>query len=77
MALAAARGGSWAWLLFYPAFSLGAVAAAYFLSAPAVFWETIGWESINAWDAAIATVHDLCACRMASASSALARAKIQ
>ncbi len=38
---AAARGGHWAWLLFYPAFSFGAVAAAYFFSAPAVFGKRI------------------------------------
>ena len=31
------RGGPWAWLLFYPAFSFGVVAAAYLFSAPGVF----------------------------------------
>lgn len=37
IAIAAARGGYWSWLLFYPAFSFGAVATAYFFSAPGVF----------------------------------------
>lgn len=37
IAVAAARGGHWAWLLFYPTFSFGAVAAAYFFAAPGVF----------------------------------------
>ncbi|TWT80562.1 hypothetical protein CA13_20070 [Planctomycetes bacterium CA13] len=35
--VAAVRGGPWAWLLFYPAFSFGVVAAAYCFSAPGVF----------------------------------------
>ncbi|MEL6896719.1 MAG: tyrosine-protein phosphatase [Planctomycetota bacterium] len=35
--VAAFRGGPWAWLLFYPAFSFGVVAAAYLFSAPGVF----------------------------------------
>lgn len=35
--MAAFRGGPWAWLLFYPAFSFGVVAAAYLFSAPGVF----------------------------------------
>ena len=35
--VAADRGGPWAWLLFYPAFSFGVVAAAYLFSAPGVF----------------------------------------
>ncbi len=35
--VAAIRGGPWAWLLFYPAFSFGVVAAAYFFSSPGVF----------------------------------------
>lgn len=42
MAFTAARGGYWAWLLFYPAFSFGAVAAAYFFSSPAVFGKRFG-----------------------------------
>lgn len=37
IAIAAARGGHWAWLLFYPAFSFGAIAVAYLFSAPGVF----------------------------------------
>lgn len=37
MAVAAVRGGPWAWLLFYPAFSFGVVSAAYVFSAPGVF----------------------------------------
>lgn len=32
----AVRGGPWVWLLFYPTFSFGVVAAAYLLSAPSV-----------------------------------------
>src|SRR5690606_28206719 len=35
--VAAFRGGPWAWLLIYPAFSFGVVAAAYLFSAPGVF----------------------------------------
>ncbi|MGB7325234.1 MAG: tyrosine-protein phosphatase [Rubripirellula sp.] len=35
--VAAFRGGPWAWLLFYPAFSFGVVASAYLFSAPGVF----------------------------------------
>ncbi len=35
--VAAFRGGPWAWLLFYPAFSFGVIAAAYLFSAPGVF----------------------------------------
>ena len=37
MSVAAARGGPWAWLLFYPAFSFGVVSAAYLSSSPGVF----------------------------------------
>jgi len=37
MSVAAARGGPWAWLLFYPAFSFGVVSAAYLFSVPGVF----------------------------------------
>lgn len=37
MLVAAVRGGAWAWLLFYPAFSFGVVSAAYLFSAPGVF----------------------------------------
>lgn len=37
MSVAATRGGPWAWLLFYPAFSFGVVSAAYLFSAPGVF----------------------------------------
>ncbi|NND97615.1 MAG: phosphatase [Pirellulaceae bacterium] len=35
--VAGVRGGPWSWLLFYPAFSFGVVAAAYLYSAPGVF----------------------------------------
>ncbi|TWU18635.1 phosphatase domain-containing putative toxin [Allorhodopirellula heiligendammensis] len=35
--VATLRGGPWAWLLFYPAFSFGVVAAAYLFSGPGVF----------------------------------------
>lgn len=37
IAVAGVRGGPWAWFLFYPAFSLGAVSAGYFFAAPGVF----------------------------------------
>tara|TARA_R110002049_G_scaffold288423_1_gene470929 strand:+ start:111512 stop:112171 length:660 start_codon:yes stop_codon:yes gene_type:complete len=37
MSVAAVRSGPWEWLLFYPAFSFGVVAAAYLSSAPGVF----------------------------------------
>ena len=37
MSVAAARGGPWGWLLFYPAFSFGVVSAAYLFAAPGVF----------------------------------------
>ncbi|WP_372726121.1 tyrosine-protein phosphatase [Novipirellula sp.] len=37
LSITAARVGPWAWLLFYPAFSFGVVAAAYLHSAPGVF----------------------------------------
>jgi hypothetical protein len=35
--VSAFRGGPWAWVLFYPAFSFGVVSAAYLFSAPGVF----------------------------------------
>ncbi len=37
IAVGASQHGPWSWLLFYPAFSFGAVASTYFLGNPAVF----------------------------------------